>query len=301
MKLLGLDIGGTHVTCATVEPRGDGYAVGPPQRTDVDSSADADAILNAWVTAIRSMADPADLTAIGFAMPGPFDYPRGISLIRGVAKYESLYGLNVMDALRTRLVLPHDRPMVFENDCNAFVLGEWLAGAGVGHRRVIGFTLGTGFGSGFLDNGRIVPERDDLPPDTTLGFVPYRDGIAEDCVSRRGLRKRYAAAGGDPDLDVADIARLALAGDRRARELFDELGRMLAEILAPYVASFAADAVIIGGAISRSYGLFRDALADGLPRCATVSVATLPETAGLLGAAALARRQWTNGRQASAG
>ena len=35
----------------------------------------------------------------GFAFPGPFDYERGISLIRGVRKFERIYGLDVAATL----------------------------------------------------------------------------------------------------------------------------------------------------------------------------------------------------------
>ena len=43
---------------------------------------------------------------IGFAMPGPFDYVKGICYIRGVAKYENLYGINVGEAIAEALKVP---------------------------------------------------------------------------------------------------------------------------------------------------------------------------------------------------
>ena len=39
-----------------------------------------------------------EVKAIGIAIPGPFDYVNGICLIKGVAKYENLYGFNIADA-----------------------------------------------------------------------------------------------------------------------------------------------------------------------------------------------------------
>ena len=38
-----------------------------------------------------------NVKGIGFAMPGPFDYVKGICYIQGVAKYENLYGINVTE------------------------------------------------------------------------------------------------------------------------------------------------------------------------------------------------------------
>ena len=293
---LGLDVGGTHVTTATVRPAASGYDVGEPQRFDVDSTRDADSILGELAGAIRSTIDPASVAGIGIAMPGPFDYPRGISLIRGLAKFDALYGMDVGAALRGRLDLGAEKPIVFGNDCNAFVLGEWLAGAAVGRKHVIGFTLGTGFGSGFLADGGIVQDGDGLPPDTTLGFVPYREGIAEDYISRRGLRKLYVLAGGAEAYDVADIARAARDGEERALALFNELGVMTAEVVAPFAKTFSADAIVIGGSISRSYDLFRGPLESGMPAGVVITLAGLPHTAGLIGAAELARRSLEPGR-----
>ena len=40
-----------------------------------------------------------NVKGIGFAMPGPFDYVKGICYIRGVAKYENLYGINISEAI----------------------------------------------------------------------------------------------------------------------------------------------------------------------------------------------------------
>lgn len=37
------------------------------------------------------------------ALPGPFDYHRGISLIKGVNKFDNLFGLDVRMAMESRL------------------------------------------------------------------------------------------------------------------------------------------------------------------------------------------------------
>ncbi|HRX85950.1 MAG TPA: ROK family protein [Phycisphaerae bacterium] len=290
MSLLGMDVGGTHVTCAVVEPGPTGLCAGPTRRTEVDSSAGAEEILGALAQAVRDSVDPRTIDALGIAMPGPFDYPRGISLIKGVAKYEALYGMDVGAALRARLALRAEQHIVFENDANAYVLGEWLAGAARGGRRVIGMTLGTGFGSGFLADGCIVNAGEGLPPDTTLGFVPCRGGIAEDFISRRGICKSFRDLGGDPEHDVADIAEAARAGDACAARVFAEVGALLGEVLRPFVASFRCDVIVIGGAISRAFDLFRDPFAATLNADVKVAISELRDTAALLGAAELARR-----------
>lgn len=290
MKILGIDIGGTHMTCAEVTIASDTCEVGTPSRTVVNSGGTRDEILRQWCDAIYGAGSVDELSAIGIAMPGPCDYGEGICLIRGLDKYESLYGTNLRREIRQRLSLDCDFRIVFKNDCNAFALGEWKQGAGQDGDRIIGITLGTGFGSGFVADGSIVHDGPGVPPEATLGFVPFRDGIAEDYVSRRGLRRLYADDGGNVALDVADIADAARGGELRALRLFARLGDMLSEIAAPWIRMFEADTFIIGGAISGAYDLFAETLSSCLPETVRLTRAALPDTAGLLGAAILASR-----------
>ncbi len=90
----------------------------------------------------------------GVAVPGPFDYEHGIGLFAGVAKFEALYGVDVGAALAAGLPGPPG-PIVFLNDADAFLWGEWLFGVAAGHDRCVAITLGTGIGSAFVADGRL--------------------------------------------------------------------------------------------------------------------------------------------------
>ena len=75
----------------------------------------------------------ATLTHLGgatltLAMPGPFDYQHGIGRYEGVAKFDSLNGVDVRAALFDALP---DSPAAIEflNDADAFGIGEWVRGA----------------------------------------------------------------------------------------------------------------------------------------------------------------------------
>ncbi|WP_426327964.1 hypothetical protein [Pedobacter sp. R-06] len=60
-------------------------------------------------------------------MPGPFDYENGISLIRSMNKYESLYLVNIKGFLVRQLdLLPQN--IVFRIDAEAFQYGKVNAG-----------------------------------------------------------------------------------------------------------------------------------------------------------------------------
>ena len=122
---------------------------------------------------------------------------------------------------------------------------------GTGHRRAAGVTLGTGLGSAFLEDGRIVDTGPRVPFEGSLHLVSYRGRPAEETVSRAALLASY----GDPRLDVRDVAIRARNGDRRARRVFDELASALGEITAPWLDSFGASCLVVGGSISQAWDL----------------------------------------------
>src|SRR5512133_2343363 len=96
---IGSDIGGSHITCAAVDLVSGKILKETLTEKPVDNQAPAKIIIDTWSTALSSVLSKIPLEkvkGIGFAMPGPFDYVKGISYIRGVAKYENLYGVNVM-------------------------------------------------------------------------------------------------------------------------------------------------------------------------------------------------------------
>ena len=103
---LGVDIGGSHV-CSAVVDLATGQLCGEPHTDKVDAAAGARTIAGAWAANIRRTAAASGIGCIrcaGFAFPGPFDYERGISLIRGVRKFERIYGLDVAATDRKSVV-----------------------------------------------------------------------------------------------------------------------------------------------------------------------------------------------------
>ncbi len=205
-----LEIGGTHVTAATVDA--DEHRVRERTRTALDSGASAAGILATLSGAAMSLADTVP-TRWAVAIPDPFDYARGIGLFRDVGKFDALYGVDVGRALRDAIT-PRPQSITFTHDTEAFLLGEWLSGAAVGARRCAAVTLGTGVGSAFLDNGTTVRAGPGIPPDGRIHRLSVDGAPLEDTVSRRAIRARYAARAGK-DLDVHEIAELARHGDPR--------------------------------------------------------------------------------------
>ncbi|MEU9900434.1 ROK family protein [Streptomyces phaeochromogenes] len=251
-----LEIGGTHVTAALVDLR-DGRVTSRTRRP-LDADGDAEDILGT----VRRCADGLPVppgARWGVAVPGPFDYARGVALFRGVGRFDALYGMNVraalLDGLRQR---PGD--VVFLNDAHAFLTGEWSAGTVRGQRRAVGVTLGTGVGSAFLADGRICDSGPGIPPEGRIDLTEIHGRPLEDTVSRRAILARY----GDPATDVHGIAGRARAGEVRAQRVLDDVFTRLGVVLGPRMVAFGATALVVGGSMARPWDLVAPALSTGL-------------------------------------
>jgi glucokinase len=264
-----LDVGGTHVAAGRVHMAT--ARVEPGTRSALAPGAGRDELVGAIVEAAKGVA--AGASALGVAVPGPFDYEAGISAI--THKLGALHGVDLRRELATGLGL-EPRAVVFLNDAAAFLLGEWWAGAARGHARAVGITLGSGLGSAFLADGRIVAGQGELYT------LPFRGAPVEQTISRGAILAHYGSDG----LDVEQIAAFARGGEVRARRLFEQLGDDLAEFLAPPLHAFEASCLVVGGSIAGAWDLLADRLRSGLGADGlVVRRAAHLEDAALLGAA----------------
>jgi glucokinase len=273
-----LDIGGTHVSAARVDPHSAAVDARSRRRIALAPDGTRDELLGAILAAAAAVG--AEVSAWGVAAAGPFDYERGICLIRGVAKLEALYGVDLRHELATALGLADPGVVRFLNDADAFLLGEWWAGAARSHSRAVGLTLGTGLGSAFLADGRLVHEGAGVFPGGRAHVVDFRGRPVEDTISRRGLLARY----GDGAVDVKEVAARARGGEPHARATFDELASGLGEFLSPWVEAFRPGCVVVGGSIARAWDLIGPALERALAPVAVTAAENIDDAA-LLGAA----------------
>ncbi|MFK4069795.1 ROK family protein [Streptomyces sp. NPDC029674] len=285
-----LELGGTHVTAALADP---GTATVTRRiRQTVHARGTAEHVLGALVRCAGEL-DAAAGQVWGVAVPGPFDYDKGIARFEGVGKFDDLYGIDVRAVLLDG-VRPRPSETVFLNDAHAFLLGEWRAGAARGHDRCVGITLGTGVGSAFLVAGEVRHTGPGVPPQGRIDLVEAGGRPLEDSVSRRAILARYGredghrqGGGGAPDFDVRTIAERARAGERRARQVLDEAFTTLGTVLAPRLRAFDATVLVVGGAMAVSWDLLRPALRAGLGDTpVTLRPAGLGGNAALVGAAA---------------
>lgn len=257
-QVVCLDVGGTVIKNCVMDEMGTMY-----RRADrpVCAGGTREEILSTLSSTIQEQVDfvrreNGKLIGVGIAIGGPFDWENGISLIRNLGKYDSLYGVNLRDCLYERLRLPGRIPLRFDPDTWSFTRGELGSGAGKHERRGICFTIGTGLGSAFFHDGRIISEGPGVPWFGWIGGQKHREGILDNYICAGSMKRNFQRLTGQP-LEVSEIARRAFAGEKPAVAVFRDLGAELSEFLRHHnLPEFKAECLIFGGQVSKSFALF---------------------------------------------
>lgn len=290
---IGLDIGGTHITAAVINTKEMKVMDFSLNKESFDSNLPVDQVMKIWKKAIAVAVENSKVTAttgLAVCMPGPFDYQKGICWIKDQSKYEHFYGLNIRELLLEHLDLSNDFPVLFENDAVCFGKGEVFKEKENLSKKVMAITLGTGLGACFIDKGISVTSGSGVPSDGEIYNLPYKDGIAEDYVSVRGLLLHYYALTNIKCNNGLELYNLAINGDQLAITVFETMGKDLAAIVIPWMSNFSADHLIIGGKIANASALFLPSFHEVLKEAGvqvTVYVSTDNEAAALLGAASM--------------
>lgn len=278
----GVDIGGSHVTAALIDLEKNTVVEPSLRRSKIDSSKQADEVIKDWVAVIRESLSTQNEKGlnVGIAMPGPFDYEEGISYIKGQHKYEALYEVNVKNMLAKALNQePHT--ITFANDAACFLQGEVAGGIAKGRQNVMGFTLGTGFGSAWFTNG--------IAEDADHWHAPYLDGIAEDYLSTRWFIRRYQQLSSRKMNDVKEMADVYYT-DEVVRAVFEEFGMNLGKFTRKIAEGLDVDMVVLGGNIAQALELFRSGIDKSMSDAYSVfpfERSRLGEHSALLGAVSI--------------
>lgn len=310
---IGIDIGGTKVLGGVVDI--DGTVIAQARR---DTPArDSALILDRIVEVVTELVAEHTVDSIGIGAAGWIDAGRAIVL----------YAPNLAwrhEPLRDKVAARVNLPVVVENDANVAAWAEFRFGAARdADESMVMFTVGTGIGGGVVLRGELVRGANGIAAE--LGHVlAVRDGHPCGCGSR-GCLEQYAsgkaltrfareAATADPKsaeqlLYAAggDVAKLtgpmvtdaARAGDPMALAAFGQTGYWLGQGLADMVQILDPQVLVVGGGVIGAGDLllaparkaYREALAQrGKLPVADVVAASMGNTAGVVGAADLARR-----------
>ena len=111
--------------------------------------------------------------------------------------------------------------IIFQNDVACFVLGEYFYGAlkheHDTHKKCIFLTIGSEFGSTFLNEGKVVSEDETVPENGLFYHVSFKEARAEDYFSDKWIIKRYETLREDKERQtfagVSDIPDYELKGE----------------------------------------------------------------------------------------
>ncbi len=274
------DIGGSHITSGICNIQTHEILHKSISRFAVMCNSSAENILSTWIKSFKETREQVDVKISGLtiAMPGPFDYANGVSYIKGVNKYDALYGIDVRQYFADNLNL-NPSQIRFRNDAEAILAGEVLSGAGSGDGvgSVLGLTLGTGFGSAYFCA--------DTSRDLNLYCIPYKNSIADDFFSTRWFLKRYIDLTGSPITGVREMVEIEKSHEI-VTGIFHEFAENLSEFMEEHLNTLKPDLLILGGNIAKSARHFLPKMKKLLP-ATSIKIAQLGEHAALVGAADL--------------
>lgn len=265
-----LDVGGTYtkgmVFNLAHQPLLPEILYFPSHSTDSAETVVAN-LVDIIVTLTQQVKTPLLVEKCSLAFPGPFDYGRGIPYLRGLGKFDSLYGKELGRLLEVSLehALPAQGQNIivhFANDAVAFATGEYWSSNPLPEKAAY-ITLGTGCGSSFVQSGKLVKDEQGIPASGMIYDEPFKNGLIDDYLSARGLAKIIRKIYGN-DVPLMDIVNGLTTNDHNARLVFDEFGSWLGEALKPFIASFSPDVLVLGGQISKSFSAFEPNLKAGL-------------------------------------
>lgn len=250
----GVDIGGTKIRIGLIDDQG--QLLGLAEKISMKQFSSGDELMAVIAKTIKSMvADSPDyfLRGVGVGAPGPLD-----------DKHEKVMETPNTPIIQNyplveRLQQHFDVPVKMNNDANVFVLGEAIAGAGRGEAYVYGITLGTGYGHGFVWDGKILSGAHGTA--TEYGLAPYNEGTFEDYVSGSALERSYARLSGKNQSGV-QIFELAKAGNAHALTAWSLLGRSIGHSLVYVNHLLDPGIIVIGGSLAAGFDFFITSLRE---------------------------------------
>lgn len=268
-----LDAGGTNFVFGAMcdgKPIGNSLTL-PSMAHDLDLCLST--LIKGFEQTISSL--PYAPVAISFAFPGPADYRNGV--IGGFLPNFPSFRDGV--ALGPMLEEHFGIPVFINNDADLFAYGEAMggalprinrmleeAGSAKRYRNLLGFTFGTGFGFGFVMDGRLNLGDNSCVETFCLKHRDYPEFIVEDGIAIRAVKRVYRELSGDErELEPKDIYNIAegnLEGNAEAaKEAFATQGRVAGDAMATAV-TLMDGVIVIGGGLAGASKYFMPALLD---------------------------------------
>lgn len=266
---VGIDIGGTNSIFGLVNRDGECVATGKVStRSCADQFEFFETVAQAVKDLINSMGPRIEVVGIGLGAPNGNYYTGTV---------DNAPNLNWKGVVPLRKMFEKEFNMltILTNDANAAAVGEMIYGKAKGMKNFIVITLGTGLGSGFVANGKVVYGHDGFAGE--LGHIIVepngrkhqggRDGILEAYVSATGIvstarefldksdKKSILRDVPSDELNSKIIGEAASKGDALALEVFDFTCQKLGKALGDAVSIMSPEAIFLFGGLAKSHEL----------------------------------------------
>lgn len=297
----GIDIGGTKIAAGLVSAEGE-----LSERIERPTNpSDPQAIIDTVVGMVEELDGDHVARAVGVAAAAFLDRTRDrVYFAPNIAWSD----FPLQDVLQQRL----GRPVTLENDANAAGWAEFQFGAAKHAHSMVMLTMGTGVGGAVVEDGRLLIGGFGAAGE--LGHIIIQpDGLLCGC-GNRGCLEQYASGTalmrearndfGRPELTSDDMTELLIRGDDAAmavlRRVCDAMGRGITSL----VAVTDPEVVVIGGGVAKAGELVSGLITDSFKRhygaydrrpVPRIVVATMGNSAGVIGAADLARLERPSG------
>lgn len=285
--VIGVDIGGTKISCALVEVKvrevpheGTLYPFRLVARARVATERQRgyEQAISKIAKLVQEVRQGQELAGIGVGIPGSVD--RKMRMQNGNTLM--LKDKDICADIRTALNLP-DIKYVADNDANCFALAEAYGNIGQGlaqdsgiplqEQVSIGLILGTGLGAGMVRHGQAWSGKDYSAFE--IGHSVFRrDGLMCYC-GRRGCAEQYLSGSAleacfrrrsygkrASDMIAKDIFALAELNDPAAVATIHEYRQNLASLLADLANIFDPHYFVLGGGISIQKSIYQTLATD---------------------------------------
>jgi len=308
--VVGVDIGGTNSVFGIVDETGVILGRKSIKTSSYESFSEFVEAASTVVESFKSDFPGTKIVSVGIGAPD-VNYYTGTIEHAANLKWSGI--LPLRKAFEKRLSLP----IITANDANAAALGEKLFGGAKETDHFVVITLGTGLGSGFIIDGKVLYGKNSCAGEVGhIVLIP--EGRVCGC-GRRGCAETYVSATGlvrttielmselmiDSSLKSLPINQItskkvylaATEGDTLAIEAFNRTAEYLGQVLADTVLFSNPDTIFLFGGLANAGELltkplkkaFDERLLKMLRGTAVIRVSQLPEAdAALLGSAALA-------------
>ncbi len=264
---VGVDIGGTNTVYGLVDKDGNVLAEGAfPTRNYPDIDQYIEELYIGIQDLLKHSGEEVNLVGVGIGAPNGNYYTGTIEFAPNLVWKGVLHIVEKMKRYYPSI------PVIITNDANAAAIGEMVYGAARGMNNFVVVTLGTGLGSGFVANGKMIYGHDGFAGE--LGHIIVQRGGRVCGCGRKGCLETYASATGIKrtvfelmatrtaeselrripyeELTAEMITRAVLSGDPLAIEAYEYTGKVLGLALADVVAITSPEAIILFGGLAKA-------------------------------------------------